>query len=45
LGGFASALPAAILLGGLVLIIFFFGCVLDAIRLHFEASKGPVSLD
>jgi glycosyltransferase involved in cell wall biosynthesis len=44
-GGFAAALPAAILLGGLVLIVFFFGCVLDAIRLHFEASKGPVSLD
>jgi glycosyltransferase involved in cell wall biosynthesis len=43
--GFAAALPAAVLLSGLVLIIFFFGCVLDAIRLHFEASKATVSLD
>ena len=44
-GGFAAGLPAFVMLGGLVLMIFFFGCVLDAIRLHFEASKGPVSLD
>ena len=44
-GGPASALIAGILVGGLALIVFFLGCVLDAIRLHFEASKGPVSLD
>ncbi len=43
-GGFAVALPAAILSAGLVLMVFFFGCVLDAIRLHFEAGKGAVSL-
>jgi glycosyltransferase involved in cell wall biosynthesis len=43
--GFAAALPAAVLLTGLILVIFFFGCVLDAIRLHFAASKGVVSLD
>jgi glycosyltransferase involved in cell wall biosynthesis len=44
-GGLAAALPAAVLSAGIVLSVFFFGCVLDAIRLHFEASKGPVSLD
>ena len=44
-GGLAAALPAAVLLGGLALVVFFLGCVLDAIRLHFEAAKGPVSLD
>lgn len=44
-GGAAAALPCAVLSAGLLLVVFFFGCVLDAIRLHFEASKGPVSLD
>ena len=43
--GFAAALQAAILMTGLVLVVFFFGCVLDAIRLHFEAGKSAVSLD
>lgn len=41
----ATAPMTAVLLGGLGLIVFFLGCVLDAIRLHFEAAKGPVSLD
>ena len=44
-GGFVAALQSAILMTGLVLVVFFFGCVLDAIRLHFEASKGLVALD
>jgi hypothetical protein len=34
-----------VLLEGLAVVVFFLGCVLDAIRLHFEASKGPVALD
>ena len=43
--GFELALPTATLLAALAVVVFFFGCVLDAIRLHFEASKGPLSLD
>jgi glycosyltransferase involved in cell wall biosynthesis len=42
---FAAALPAGVLLESLAVVVFFLGCVLDAIRLHFEASKGPVALD
>jgi polyisoprenyl-phosphate glycosyltransferase len=44
-GGFPAALNSAVLMTGLILVVFFFGCVLDAIRLHFEAGKGAVSLD
>ena len=40
-----SARVLAALLAALAVVVFFLGCVLDAIRLHFEAQKGPVSLD
>jgi glycosyltransferase involved in cell wall biosynthesis len=43
--GLGLALPTAAILAGLAVVVFFFGCVLDAIRLHFAAQKGPVSLD
>ncbi len=44
-GGPALAFPAAAPFAALSVVVFCFGCVLDAIRLHFEASKGPVALD
>ena len=43
--GHVPSQPSAVLLAGLILIIFFFGCVLDSIRLHFSAEKGPITLD
>lgn len=42
---FSTAVTAGTLLAGTALIVFFLGCVLDAVRLHFEAAKGPVKLD
>jgi glycosyltransferase involved in cell wall biosynthesis len=43
--GLLFALPAAAPFIALSVVVFCFGCVLDAIRLHFEAGKGAVSLD
>jgi hypothetical protein len=43
--GAAVALPTAAILASLATVVFFFGCALDAARLHFEAQKGPVTLD
>lgn len=42
---FPTALNAGIILGSLSVVVFFLGCVLDAVRLHFAAAKGPVVLD
>ena len=36
---------AGIVLAATAVLVFFLGCVLDAIRLHFQAQKGPVTLD
>lgn len=42
--GLAVALPAATVMAASALVVFFLGCVLDAIRLHFRAQR-PVTLD
>jgi glycosyltransferase involved in cell wall biosynthesis len=43
--GLWLALPTAAILASLAVIVFFFGCVLDAVRLHFAAAKAPTFLD
>ena len=40
-----AALAVAVALASLTVVVFFLGCVLDAIRLNFAASRGPVTLD
>ncbi|HXT02149.1 MAG TPA: glycosyltransferase family 2 protein [Elusimicrobiota bacterium] len=40
-----AALAAAFALFSLSVVVFLLGCVLDAIRLHFAAARGPVTLD
>jgi glycosyltransferase involved in cell wall biosynthesis len=40
-----TAWTVAAVLAATAVIVFFLGCVLDAVRLHFAAQKGPVTLD
>ncbi|MDE2144281.1 MAG: hypothetical protein KGJ84_17885, partial [Elusimicrobia bacterium] len=40
-----TALPAAVILAATSVVVFFLGCLLDAVRLHFAAQKGPMTLD
>ena len=40
-----TALTVSAVAASSALVIFFLGCVLDAVRLHFAAQKGPVTLD
>ena len=40
-----TALPATVILAATAVVVFFLGCVLDAVRLHFAAQKGPMTLD
>ena len=40
-----AAVTAAAILCSAAAIVFFLGCLLDAVRLHFAAQKGPVALD
>jgi glycosyltransferase involved in cell wall biosynthesis len=42
--GFRDALPVSAFLAGAAVMIFLFGCVIDAIRLHFAAGR-PSALD